>query len=238
MTIYATREQTMQAIRDLTEAEMTMLAWGAAKRLAGTEFTEPHDLISEAISRLLRPSAPGAEALDPSAPEQGSSSEGKPRRWPLHMRFGPCLQLVMRSIVCASRRRLRNLPGSHADIDIEVGSGILDQEETPLAQVRHERLRAPSAEDEAAERERSRLATLAAEQARDSLKGDLDAQRVIDGMVAGLEPVEACMEFGILPELYEPARKRAARALRRRAFVLFDGDRAIVGRRAREGRHA
>jgi len=82
------------------------------------------------------------------------------------------------------------------------------------------------------------LAMLAAEQARDSLKGDLDAQRVIDGMVAGLEPVEACMEFGILPELYEPARKRAARALRRRAFVLFDGDRAIVGRRAREGRHA
>ena len=252
MTIYATREQTMQAIRGLTEKEMTMLLRGAARKMQGTEYTEPSDLLSEAIARLMRPAASAEEALDPGAPEfesesesesesmsksksksnddddgdgdvgdgdGGAAPEGKPRRWPLHVGFGPCLQLIMLSIATNSRKRKRNTPGIHIDIDPEVGSD--GQAEAQLAPPRDERLQSPSAEREAAARQLGRMAMLAASRARDSLIGDRDAQRVIDGMVAGLDPAEACVEFGIMPALYEPARKRAVRALRRRAVPMF-----------------
>lgn len=225
MPIYATQKRALQAIRELNDEEMDMLVNGARKHLGGTEFTEGHDLLNEAFCRLLRPrSADDGDALDPGAAEpadEDGTSEGRPRRWPLHMQFGPCVQLIMRSIATSSRARFGNHPGRRADLDAADRAGASSG------------TRGPAAQDEAERRESTRVMELVAARARDALRGDPDAQKVVDGWVAGLERHEACDELGILPRLYEPARKRAQRVLRRIAEVTLGPELGLFDPRPR-----
>ena len=213
----ATPNQINDALNALTEQEWTMLRRGARKWLGGTSFTEPEELFNETVARLL---------------------EGV-RHWPLHIKFGPFLQLAMRSIAGHDRESQSKQAKSRGDFD-EFEQGGSDGDcgwEGGI--MMGSRLRLPSVESLQSQHQRGWLAIEAARGARAALAGDCEAQAVIDSMNECMEADEAMAAYGIGPARFEAAHKRAVRALRRRAMPLFGPDESAAAARAHQGdRHA
>ncbi len=92
---YGTPKDIMEAYADLDEAELRTLRSMAGRYRAGTRFTEPLDLIHEALAL----SASGS------------------RRWPRHLHFGIYMVMTMRSIANADRRRHENRFASRAQLE-------------------------------------------------------------------------------------------------------------------------
>ena len=83
MTAHATTDQILDAFARLTDAELLALREAARQRCGGTRFSEPLDLIHEALYLTL---------------------EGR-RNWPLGVEFTLYLSMTMRSVADAERRR-------------------------------------------------------------------------------------------------------------------------------------
>ena len=180
MPTYATKQQVMDAIRNLTPDEWTMLARGARQWVGGAGM-DPLDLVNETMARLL---------------------EGR-RHWPIHVSFGPFVQITMRGVAGNERDRARNAPGSHASWELLEGKpdcGVLAR---------------PSVEHALSDAQRANIAREAAAAARERLGADPLAQRAIDAMLAEMEVEEACAEWGMSPSQFEAARKRANRLIKR-----------------------
>lgn len=83
---HATTQQILDAFQALTDAELLALRKYASQKIGGTSFSEPLDLIHEALHRAL---------------------DGR-RNWPTHVNFGLFLAMSMRSIGDAERKRHEN----------------------------------------------------------------------------------------------------------------------------------
>ena len=79
---------------------------------------------------------------------------------------------------------------------------------------------AQSAEDVAIALEGQRIAQAAASHARGSLEGDEDAQRVLNGMLAGMSAKEMCASFQIGQRTFHAARERVMRRIKQFGATL------------------
>lgn len=125
------------------------------------------------------------------------------RHWPKEMDFKRFMFRTTRSVAHADRKRKANKLDCGKSVD-----ELADLGETGMP-------RAPSVEAAKIESEPGELAVRAAESARASLADDRFAQLVIDAMLAGLEPGEACEEFGWDMNDYRAARQRALIRIRK-----------------------
>lgn len=130
--------------------------------------------------------------------------EGR-RNWPLHVDFCMCVVMVSHSVADAYRQRKENAPGARMDIH-----DLLDRDASALG-------RSPSVEDELIAMEDGAVALRAASAIRNSMSGDQDGQRVLNGMLAGMSPKETCESFGISPKAFDAARHRVMRRLKSEA---------------------
>lgn len=124
------------------------------------------------------------------------------RKWPLHVKFGAFLYMTMRGIAHDVRELRENKWRAGVELEEVLDQGALRGQS------------APSTERVLLDAEAGRMVMWAAVQARQKLEGDFEAQRVLDGMLADMEPREICESMQIDPERFEGARKRAVRKMR------------------------
>lgn len=86
---HATPEEALDAFDNLSPSEHLAMRNYTLKHLRGTRFTEPLDLINEALCRTL---------------------DGR-RKWPKEVAFGLYLCLAIKSISDSERNLIENLPG-------------------------------------------------------------------------------------------------------------------------------
>lgn len=91
----ATTAQIIDAFQNLTPAESLALSRYAAWRMRGTTFSEPLDLVHEALARAL---------------------DGR-RNWSTKDTFAKFMLLAMKSIVNATRQREENNPATHFSLE-------------------------------------------------------------------------------------------------------------------------
>lgn len=179
--MHATIEEIIDTYAGLSDDDLIALRKSARCHMGGTRFSEPCDLIHEALNALI----------------------SGDRRWPKHVDFSRFMFETMRSVAHADRKRMEN--------KLDCGRSVDE-----LAEVGEWRLpRSKSVEAELEEREPAKRVAEAAEAARESLAHDRFAQLVIDAMLAGLEPREACEEFGWGMNEYRAARQRALIRIRK-----------------------
>ena len=123
------------------------------------------------------------------------------RHWPLSLDFCVYLHGAMESVAGTDRQRHENALRSRAPL------------EDMLDCARDGALRTESVLERLLRQERVEVAARAADEARRSLEGDPNAQRVIDGWIAGLSPGEICLAYLMSDSAYDAARKRALRAI-------------------------
>lgn len=95
MPVYATTTQILDAFASLDDNSLLALRCYALFHIGGTGFSEPLDLMHEALNRAL---------------------EGR-RNWPMNVNFGLFLALAMRSIADGERKRHENCKRSFMSID-------------------------------------------------------------------------------------------------------------------------
>lgn len=179
--MHATIDEIIDTYAGLSDDELIALRKAARCHMGGTRFSEPCDLIHEAIDLLI----------------------SGVRHWPKEVDFSRFMFETMRSVAHADRKRMENR--------LDCGRSVEE-----LAEVGEWRLpRAKSVEAELIERQPGEMAARAAVDARESLVNDRFAQLVIDAMLAGLEPREACEEFGWDMNEYRAARQRALIRIRK-----------------------
>jgi DNA-directed RNA polymerase specialized sigma24 family protein len=171
----ATVQEIIATYAALTSDELVALRRAANRHLGGTKFTEPFDLIHEAIGLLL----------------------SEVRHWPTHVEFSRFMYATMRSIACAQRRRKENRLDSGRSVEQMIEDGDLVGVHTL------------SVEYGLIAEEPGRMALAAADAALVALCGDPVAQRVLESIMAGLEPREACANYDMALAEYRAARKRA-----------------------------
>ncbi len=179
--MHAEIDEIIDTYAGLSDQELVDLRKAARRRMRGTRFSEPCDLIHETLHALI----------------------SGDRHWPKHIPFQCFMSETMRSVAHADRKRKEN----------KLNCGHSVEELAALGAWRLPRRKSVEAELE--ECEPGRLAVTAAEQARDSLTHDGFAQLVIDAMLTGLEPREACEQFGWDMNEYRAARQRALLRIRK-----------------------
>jgi len=95
MSNHANTAQILDAFQLLTDSELLVLRRYAYSVMDRTPFSEPLDLIHEALARAL---------------------DGR-RNWPLHVNFGLFMAMSMRSIADGERGRIENQRGKRISID-------------------------------------------------------------------------------------------------------------------------
>lgn len=83
MTAYATTEDILRAYQTLSDSELLAVRAAARRYLDGTRFSEPLDLVHEALTLAL---------------------DGR-RNWPTHVDFAVFMAMTMRSVADADRKR-------------------------------------------------------------------------------------------------------------------------------------
>lgn len=172
---YADTEELIEAWESMDDRDLLILRKMARGLLGGTDFAEPLELMHEAFERCL---------------------DGR-RNWPSAIGFPVFLGNIMRSVVCAERRRKRRGP-RFEEFDESMG----ETEDS----ARH-----PSVEQRAVDEEESARGSEAADKIRRSLAGDEAAQKVLGGMLAGLSPKEMRASFRMDAKAFEAARMRVMR---------------------------
>ena len=124
------------------------------------------------------------------------------RRWPKHVPFTLFMRLTMRSVAEGDRSRNDNR------FTAPISAEAFAERPSPL------QMTSPSIEDHLIMYERLKQAAVAVSLARSALGSDEQAQLVIDAMVLGMTPREACAEFQMGLGDFDSARHRAARRLR------------------------
>lgn len=149
-------------------------------------------------------SAPYSEPLDLIHEALHRSLDGR-RNWPIHVQFVVFMMQTIKSIVGHDRERIENQAARNVAIDSD-----WPERSTEGA--------TSSVEEQVIAFEQVERARKAAARARDQLRGDEVAQKVLDGVIAGLSPREACDHYGIDRKTYDSARHRVARRLREGAL--------------------
>jgi DNA-directed RNA polymerase specialized sigma24 family protein len=95
MTNFASTSETLSAFKQLSDDELLALRYGANSLIHGTMYSEPADLLHEALYRSL---------------------DGR-RNWPKHIAFGAFLLMTMRSIVSTEHKKTKRFPHTAHSLD-------------------------------------------------------------------------------------------------------------------------
>lgn len=190
---YATDEEICEAVERLTEAELGRIHRAAQYVLFGTEYTDPQELLGEAVQRTL----------------EGVGVKGG-RHWPKDVDFVAYLIMTMQSIAEGSSSSISQSRTAH----LEVMAGHDHDVELALAQ---EGFSSPDVVEQAVELEETNerharaavdVALIEAHFARDE-----EIQFLIMGDKDGLQPNEIRAISGMDQTTYDTARRRFRRGL-------------------------
>ena len=184
MTRIASIEEALEAFTNLSNRELIALRRFARSRIGGTCYTEPADLLHEALHRCL----------------QGE------RRWPLTVRFIAFLANAMKSIASADRVS----SGARLNVSLDAGESDLHDCHSSHGAARHSTL-GPSPEESTIAAERARFARARAEELEGAFKTDPIARAVVAGWLAELDPNEVMSAHQISAKDYKAARERVSR---------------------------
>lgn len=190
---YATAEEIGEAVESLTETELGRIHRAAQYALFGTEYTNPLELLGEAVQRTL---------------EGVGVKEG--RHWPKDVHFVAYIIKTMQSIADGSSDSIIQSRTAH----LETMAGRGGDAELALAQ---EGFSSPDVLEQALEVEETteRQARAAADAAliEAHFANDEEIQFLIMGDKDGLKPDEIRAVSGMDQTAYDPARRRFRRGL-------------------------
>lgn len=190
---YATTEDICEAVERLTEAELGRIRRAAQYVLFGTEYTDPLELLSEAVQRTL-------EGVDV---KQG-------RHWPKDVDFVAYIIKTMQSIADGSSSSITQSRTAY----LETMAGNDGDAEFALAQ---EGFSSPDVVEQALEVEETneRQARAAADAAliEAHFANDDEIQFLIMGDKDGMTPSEIRAVSGMNQTTYDTARRRFRRGL-------------------------
>ena len=203
----ATLEELSRAISQLTSAELVRLASKARLLLWDTGFSDPKELLGEAVKRALI--AAGGDRRD--------QERGRP--WPIdRVELPAFLSGCMESIADSAREsvaqkrthRLEVLAGEYGDVDAVIhGAGLWNPDVVEQAL---------DAEEAAERQEKARTEATAIEQ---HFKDDQEVLAILEGEKAGMSVAEVLAMFDLGQRTYDSARRR----LRRQVDKLMPGRR-------------
>ena len=190
---HATKEEICTAYAKLTDVELVRLEKAAKYSLWGTEYTDPLELVGEAIARLL----------------EGADGEGG-RHWPIDVEFMACMVRTIQSIADASQNsneqkktaRLAAMAGA----DGEVEDVLFAHDHFQSDVVRQ----AIDAEEES---ERQAAAKADADLIDQHFKTDEQITWIIMGVKEDMKPAEIQELSGMSSTEYDSARRRFRRNL-------------------------
>lgn len=190
---YATAEEIGEAVESLTEAELGRIHRAAQYALFGTEYTNPLELLGEAVQRTL---------------EGVGAKEG--RHWPKDVHFVAYVIRTMQSIADGSSDSSIQSRTAH----LETMAGRDGDAELALAQ---EGFSSPDVVEQALEVEETteRQARAAADSAliEAHFADDEEVQFLIMGDKDGMKPDEIRAVSGMDQTAYDTARRRFRRGL-------------------------
>lgn len=190
---YATAEEICEAVESLTEAELGRIHRAAQYALFGTEYTNPLELLGEAVQRTL---------------EGVGVKEG--RHWPKNVDFVAYINMTMQSIANGSSSSITQSRTAY----LETMAGHHGDTELALAQ---EGFSSPDVVEQALELEETneRQARAAADAAliEAHFANDEEIQFLIMGDKDGLKPNEIRAISGMDQTTYDTARRRFRRGL-------------------------
>jgi hypothetical protein len=190
---YATAEEIGEAVESLTEAELGRIHRAAQYALFGTEYTNPLELLGEAVQRTL---------------EGVGVKEG--RHWPKDVHFVAYVIRTMQSIADGSSDSTIQSRTAH----LEIMAGRDGDAELALAQ---EGFSSPDVVEQALEVEETteRQARAAADSAliEAHFADDEEVQFLIMGDKDGMKPDEIRAVSGMDQTAYDTARRRFRRGL-------------------------
>jgi len=190
---YATAEEISEAIESLTEAELGRIHRAAQYALFGTEYTDPLELLGEAVQRTL----------------EGVGMKGG-RHWPREVHFVAYIIRTMQSIADGSSS---SIPQSRTAY-LETMAGCDGDAELALAQ---EGFSSPDVVEQALEveetNERQARAAADASLIEDHFANDEEIQFLIMGDKDGMKPDEIRAASGMTQTAYNTARRRFRRGL-------------------------
>ena len=206
---HASLEELSSALTMLTAAERLRLYARGRLLVWGTEYTDPHELLNEAVKR----------ALVAASGTQKDGERGRP--WPIDRVALPAfLSGCMDSIADASREslaqtqteRLEAFAGEAGDVDTVIHrAGLWNADVVEQAL---------EVEDTADRQQRAQADALAIEA---HFKNDQEVLAVIEGEKAGMPAVEVRSFFNLDQKTYDTARRR----LRRQMDKLMPGRRKL-----------
>lgn len=190
---YATTEEVCDAVESLTEAELGRIYRAAQYALFGTEYTNPLELLGEAVQRTL---------------EGVGAKEG--RHWPKHVQFVAYIIRTMQSIAEGSSSSVTQLRTGY----LETMAGQEGEAEMALAR---EGFSSSDVVEQALEVEETneRQARAAADAAliETYFANDEEIQFLIMGDKDGMKPSEIRAVSGMDQTAYDTARRRFRRGL-------------------------
>ena len=190
---YATTEEVCDAVESLTEAELGRIYRAAQYALFGTEYTNPLELLGEAVQRTL---------------EGVGVKEG--RHWPKHVQFVAYIIRTMQSIAEGSSSSVTQLRTGY----LETMAGQEGEAEMALAR---EGFFSSDVVEQALEVEETneRQARAAADAAliETYFANDEEIQFLIMGDKDGMKPSEIRAVSGMDQTAYDTARRRFRRGL-------------------------
>jgi hypothetical protein len=190
---YATAEEICEAVERLTEAELGRIRRAAQYALFGTEYTDPLELLGEAVQRTL---------------EGVGAKEG--RHWPKDVHFVAYLIRTMQSIAEGSSSSISQSRTEY----LEAMAGQDGDQEMALAQ---EGFSSPDVVEQALELEETneRQVRAAADAAliEAHFANDEEIQFLIMGDKDGMSPGEIRAVSGMGQTTYDTARRRFRRGL-------------------------
>jgi hypothetical protein len=202
---HASPEEVVQAFNKLRPEEVLRLKKRATLQIGGTEYTNPLELLSEAVQRAMI-------ATDPNKQE---NERGRP--WP--MERVELLAFLSRSIDSIADTSRQSLHQKETD-RLEALAG----DEGDVATVLHDAdFSAPDIVDQAIDLEEDRARQAAAKADADLIEqhfaGDQAVLAIIEGEKEEMSPGEVQEMFGLNEKTYDSARRR----LRRQVDKLMPG---------------
>lgn len=206
---HATLEELASAVGRLTKPELLRLGAKARLLLWGTGFSDPKELLAEAVKR----------ALIAASGDKRDQERGRP--WPIDRVELPaflsgCMESIAdsarESVVQTRTQRLEVLAGDRGDIDAVIhGAGFWNPDVVEQA---------IDAEEVAERQEKARTEAAVIEQ---HFKNDQEVLAVLEGEKAGMPVAEVLEMFELNQMTYDSARRRLRRQV----------DKFMPGRRQR-----
>lgn len=190
---FANAEEICSAIESLTEIQLARLKQAGQYALFGTEYTDPLELLGEAVLRAME-----------------GSDGGPGRHWPKHVDFMAFLIKTMQSIADGSRDSVVQNETDHLETMATAGG----DSESALARGGHSHAdifeQAVEFEETDERRERAKAD---ADLIDAHFAGDQDVESLIMGEKDGMKAKEIRVMFDMDEKTYDTARRRFRRGL-------------------------